>query len=82
MTRFEIVDKTFTMFLYSPSNHVGHDGDDHARKNNDAGNIDKAGDKHCWSTNILTVAQITECITVYEQVKWENPLADMLIQTI
>ena len=70
------------MILYSPSNHVGHDGDDHARKNNDACNIDEAGDEHSKSANILIVAQITECVTVDEQIKWENPLADMMVLTI
>jgi hypothetical protein len=64
MTGFKVKNVSFTMVLDSPFNHVCHNGYDHPGKDDYSYYVDKACNKHSQGTDLVTRAEIAECIVV------------------
>ena len=82
MTRLQVVNMPFFVIFYSAFNHVGHDRDNHSRKNNDANYINQRNHKNSTFTSKVVIVEIAKSITIYQKIKRKDPFVYFIYSTI
>jgi hypothetical protein len=82
MSRQQVMDLSCEMILYPTLYHVRHHRYNHSRENYNTYYIYYTGNKDGHAIDILVATETIERIAINQEIEGENPLTDMIINTI